>query len=258
MSKKTGNVYVIATNKGGVGKTGATTQGAYYAAIELRKKVLLIDIEPQCNSTRMLGVNADFDQKHSSLLFDGQYEGEPLQGKHGVYVIPGDNFLNDLQKTQDVIVNFARNIQMLSQQYDAIFIDVPPSGEPLLTAAYVVATDVVGLLTCEQQSVDGLEKFVTTINSFRVEVNQNMQLRGFVINLYIPRRKKQAEILRQITSDPIIGKRMVCPPIQNFGWISDCIDAGEPVWQKLRGSGDSKASKQFLAYLTKIYGSKRK
>ena len=253
----TGQVFLQATDKGGVGKTGLTCQGAIYNALVLGKKVLLIDIEPQANASRMLEAVPQKESKYASLLFAPCDTFPIVPGKHGVDVIPADHALNGLPKDNALILQFLKNIKVLREQYDAIFFDVPPSGEPLLTSAYAAATDVVGLLTCDTQSIMGLENFVGRMLSFKKKVNPSMRIKGFVVNLYDPRRAKQRQLLDKINDVDVIRKNMMCAPIQNFSWIADCIDYCEPAWQKVRGSTAQKAKKQLLAFLKATYGSKK-
>ena len=252
-----GKVYLKATDKGGVGKTGITCQSAVYNALVLNKKVLLVDIEPQGNATKMFEVTREPGKSYSSSLFESGIDYPILPGKHGVDIVPADEFLNGLDKDNALILNFVRNIRLLQERYDAIFFDVPPSGEPLLTAAYAACTDVTGILTCDYQSVQGLESFVTRMIRFKDKVNPGMVIRGFVVNLYDPRRKKQRELLDNINGIEVISKRLICKPIQNFSWLADSIDYCDPCWQKVRGETARKAALQMLEFLKKMYGSKK-
>lgn len=245
--------YLLATQKGGVGKTGLTQQSALYCAQDLNQKTLLIDIEPQRNCTKYFLGQTDASTLGSSQLFEEKHALQPVLSESGVYVIQADKYLNGIPKDLDKIKNFILNVRKLQQEYDAIFVDVPPSGEPLLTAAHAAATDVIGLATCNDQSLDGLLEFMSTIETFR-QVNPNVRNRGFVINLYFPRRKDEAEVYQRIINEPSVAKALICPAIQNFSFIGSRIKNVKPAWKQGRDKSEKKAAIQILAFMKKIYG----
>lgn len=251
-----GKIFLLATQKGGAGKSGLTQQSALYCALELKKRTLLIDIEPQQNSTTLFGIAFDPAVKSATALFEGLCTPAVVRHESGIDVIAADDHLNGIPKDIKYIKNFILNVRELAKQYDAIFIDVPPSGEPLLTAAHAAATDVVGLASCDGQSLEGLKKFMATIEKFKTQVNPAMVTRGFVVNLYKPRRKNERALCEALYGTPAIAKALLCPPIQDFGWINDAIQAAKPVWVGTRDKTDKKAAGQVLAFLKKVYGVK--
>ncbi|GHG06965.1 chromosome partitioning protein ParA [Thalassotalea marina] len=254
---------LYAAQKGGVGKTLFSVQGCLIAAVHKRAKVLLIDVDPQKNSSstfcdpEMLAVNTDC---YSSLLFTEEPELTPLKGMHGIDVIPGDDGINSFPQdltndafaeliervagskigdinANDIIadvvdrqlVSFAKNIKQLKKQYDYIFIDTPPSflGLPLISGL-CAATDVVCLVEPNKYSGDVIENFISKVNEIHEKYNDELKFHGFMINRFRGNSNRQKERVQLWMKE--YGEHFIGEPIKINSWLEDSTEDGEPVW----------------------------
>ena len=279
----TARVSSYVAQKGGVGKSMTTVQSCLLTALKLKKRTLLIDIDPQKNSSGVFVSSEDIENNpdcYASLLYMQNYEVKPIKGKYGIDVIPGDdginafpqdltddafaNLLNRLAKNEkatanDVIkevvdlqlVAFASNVQKLREHYDYIFIDTPPSflGLPLISAL-CACTDVVGLLEPNKFSSDVIEGFIDKVNTIHEEFNPEMIFHGFIINKFrgsSQRHKKRAA--EWIAEYPDF---FVADPIRINSWLEDCTEDGEPCWKLANNSNRRAGAKSLLNAIATI------
>lgn len=134
-----GKVIAFANQKGGVGKSTLTVQAAFYLRKHRKKKVLVIDIDSQGNTTESLTQGQPYTATSSAALFEPNLEELGIfdDTPYGVDLIgsePNSNEGYDIESRElDVIRNPAANIQALKDAYDYILVDCPPSlGRKLL------------------------------------------------------------------------------------------------------------------------------
>ena len=180
-------VLAIANQKGGVGKT--TTCVNLCCALKMKgQRVLLVDCDPQGNSTSGMGVD-----KHSA---PGAYE--LITGsadisdciKHTEYgdVIPANKELAGAsveivgKNRREYILKDA--LQLVYNDYDYIFIDCPPSLELLTINALVGADSVLIPMQCEYYALEGITDLVTTIKMCNKRLNPNLRIQGIVLTMY--------------------------------------------------------------------------
>lgn len=276
-------VITNAAQKGGVGKSTFTIQGALFAKLKLNARVLLIDVDPQCNSSGVFVTHdqiSDNPQSVASLLYTENIDVTPIIGKHGVDVIPGDDGINafpqdytdgafaelisKLAKADDnsanevirevvdhQLVAFAQNIARLQEQYDYIFIDVPPSflGLPLISSL-CAATDVVGLVEPTKFSSDVVGSFIDKVEQVRSQFNHDMTFHGFIINKFRPttvRHKERVAVWQKEYPDFFMGT-----PVKVNAWIETCTEDGQPVWRGANNSSRRDGAKTLLLALGKV------
>ncbi|MFT5162448.1 MAG: chromosome partitioning protein [Alteromonadaceae bacterium] len=255
-------VICFAAQKGGVGKTMSTVQAALLTAVRIKKRTLLIDIDPQRNSSGVFLTPEQIQDSSTccaSLLYTKDYVITPTPGKYNIHVIPGDDGINAFPQqdltddafatlidslknntnfcANDVIkevvdqqlIAFATNVQKLREDYDFIFIDTPPSflGLPLLSGLFA-STDVVGLLEPNKFSSDVISGFIEKVATVHDQYNPEMTFHGFIINklrLNSSRHKSRVENWMSTFPDFFLSE-----PVRINSWLEDCTEDGEPCW----------------------------
>ncbi len=195
---------VFANQKGGVGKTTtAVNLGAYIAA--LGKRVLLIDFDPQSNSSSNLGVKKDNPNVYHVIM-----RGEPIKNTirkteiENFYIVPSTIDLAgatvELVELEGREFFLRRAIEDIEGEFDFIFIDCPPS-LGLLTINGLVASDYVIIpLQCEYFALEGLSLLLDTIGRVKEQLNPRIDIAGILFTMYDTRTRLAHEVVQEVVS----------------------------------------------------------
>lgn len=197
------HIIALANQKGGVGKT-TTTINLAAALAEIGKNVLLVDLDPQGNSSTGLGVRPDARKQTS---YDLIVDGADLQdvvigtGVSGVSIIPANA---DLSSTDlDIVSNERRSFllhdallrpQMDDYGFDYILIDCPPALSLLTVNALVACDSVLVPLQCEFFALEGLSQLMLTIRDVRRSANPALRIEGIVLTMHDRRNRLTAQV----------------------------------------------------------------
>jgi chromosome partitioning protein len=198
-----GRIVVFANQKGGVGKTTtAVNLGAYLA--EASKRVLLIDFDPQANSSSSLGIDGS-GRGIYELLIQKMQPAEVIRETRvpGLSIIASSIHLTGA--TVELIDAPGREyllkkaIEKLRHSFDYLFIDCPPS-LGLLTVNGLVAADAVIIpLQCEYFAMEGLSKLLKTIQRVQQRLNPTLKIGGILFTMYDSRTRLAHEVVKEVT-----------------------------------------------------------
>lgn len=202
-----GRIIAIANQKGGVGKTTTTINLASSLA-ELGKKVLVIDMDPQGNTTSGLGVEKNTIENTVYELILSECSVNECIIKEvidNVSVIPSNVNLAaaeieliGVDKKEYILRN---EIDWIKDKYDFIFIDCPPSLSMLTINAMTTANTVLVPIQCEYYALEGLSQLIHTVNLVKERLNPRLSIEGVVFTMFDSRTNLSAQVVENVKAN---------------------------------------------------------
>ncbi|MDR1773882.1 MAG: AAA family ATPase [Clostridioides sp.] len=199
-----GKVIAIFNQKGGVGKT--TTNVNLSAAIaKLNKKVLVIDLDPQGNSTSGYGIDKNEVENtiYEVMLDDCNIEESIITTEfENVDIIASASELAGAEIELSQIENrefiLKKSVDKIKENYDYIFIDCPPS-LGMLTINGLTAVDSVMIpIQCEYYALEGVSQLMKTIQLVKGRLNKNLEIQGVVLSMFDGRANLSIQVVEEV------------------------------------------------------------
>lgn len=201
-----GKVISIFNQKGGVGKT-TTTINLSAGVGRMGKKILVVDIDPQGNSTSGLGVEKN---QVDFIAYDVLANDTPIKeaihetSAENVELIPANNELAGLEielaRESGWETILKEKLELIKGDYDYVFIDCPPSLGILSIIGLVASDSVIIPIQCEYYALEGVSQLFETIRLVKKGLNPNLEIEGVVLSMFDGRTNLSIQVVDEVKS----------------------------------------------------------
>jgi len=235
VTTKTHKVIAVANQKGGVGKTTTAVNLSCALALK-RKKVLILDSDPQGNSSSNVGFRGKELQKQLYNILCGDVSAHDVIKKTNVEnlsILPSGIDLVaaelELISEEDREYFLTKTIQPILSEYDFVLIDCPPSLGLLTVNALTAADSVLIPLQCEYFAMEGLAQLINTIRSVKKTFNADLYIEGLLLTMFDTRNKLSHQVSNEISHH--FGDQVFKTIIPRNVRLSECPSHGQTIME---------------------------
>ena len=252
------NVISVANQKGGVGKTTTTINLAASIA-DRGYRDLIVDIDPQGNATSGLGIEkSEIDQDIYNVLIDEI----PIQDTiHHTSIAKLDMVpatINLSGAETELISMMARETRLksaldaISDQYDFIFIDCPPSLGQLSINAFTASDSILIPVQSEYYAMEGLSQLLNTIRLVQKHFNKDLGVEGVLLTMLDARTNLGAEVVKEVQS--YFSKKVYKTIIPRITKLAEAPSYGQPITEYAPRSRGAKVYDDLAKEVLKAHG----
>jgi chromosome partitioning protein len=228
-----GQAITIVNQKGGVGKTTtAINLGASLALAE--KDILIIDTDPQGNSTSGLGIDRDKLNKSIYDAYEGRHQAEDVIMSTAIEHLDIMPSTIDLLGVEVELVAkegrervLANLVSQVRDKYRYILIDCPPSLSLLSLNALVAADSVIVPVQCEYYALEGLGLLTRTLNRVRSSFNPSLEIKGILLTMFDARNSLSHQVAEEVRKH--FGDKVFDTVIPRNVALGEAPSHGKPV-----------------------------
>ncbi len=234
-----GKVISLVNQKGGVGKTTTSINLSASLAV-LGKKVLLIDLDPQGNTTTGVGINKGDIEKsiYDVLIEECTMQQAMIKTKYkNLYVVPATINLAglnaELLEKSRTIAGFKKGeqlkicLQELREEFDYVIIDCPPSLDVITTNALTASNSVIIPVQCEFFALEGITQLLKTIMMAQKSLNPTLDIEGVLLTMLDSRTNLGFEVVEDIRS--FFKEKVYNTIIPRLVKLTEAPSHGEPI-----------------------------
>lgn len=225
-------IVVVANQKGGVGKT-TTAVNLSSCVAALGKRVLIVDLDPQGNTTSGFGVAKRSVETGVYELLIGETTAEQVIRKTDfrVDLIPSNTQLAgaslELVDVPERQFCLRKALAPITDNYDFIFIDCPPSLDLLTLNGLCAGDSVLIPIQCEYYALEGLSELMSTLKTVRKKYNPYLDVEGVVFTMFAGRLNLTIQVVEQVKK--FMGDKVYKTTIPRSVRLSEAPSYGEPI-----------------------------
>jgi len=238
-------VFAITNQKGGVGKT-TTTVNLAASLVATRRKILVVDLDPQGNATMGSGVDKNSIERSIYDVLVGHAQASDIlvaSESGGFDMLPSNSDLTaaevELLSLDNKEFRLKAILDGLKDQYDYIFIDCPPSLNMLTLNALTAADGVLIPVQCEYYALEGLASLIQTIMDVTQLLNPELTIEGLLRTMYDPRNSLTRDVSTELSEH--FGDQLYRTTIPRNVRLAEAPSFGMPVLQHDRQSSGATA-----------------
>ena len=227
-----GKIIAFANQKGGVGKTTSAVNIAAALGL-LGKKTLLVDCDPQGNTTSSVGVSRKTARTVYDVIIDRSKASDAMINTEfkNLDLLPANSALNgaefELVDDERRESRLKDGLKEIRDGYDYVIIDCPPSLGVLTLNTLVAADGVIIPMQCEFLSLEGLSQLITTIRQVRQRWNPDLDITGIILTMYNGRLNLTMEVVEEIKK--YYAKKLFRTPVARSVRLTEAPGFGKPI-----------------------------